>query len=201
MAHVALANGDARWLFRILALAVPAVALAIACGDDEPVAPAGTADAGSGGLVEAGTTARGAEPAGQTCTAPVQCYGGVDGGADGGAILGVVTCLTKIPSGYCTHTCAADTECCAAPGECRTAVKQVCSPFENQAEKYCFLSCEDADIQRAIAANADAGYYDGGVVDAGTVADEYCRSFAGASTTCRSSGGGASNRKVCIPKD
>jgi hypothetical protein len=123
----------------------------------------------------------------------------VDGGAEGGAIAGEITCLTKVPDGYCTHTCTQDTECCRAPGECRTGVAQVCSPLSNQAAQYCFLSCEDADIQRAIAANGDAGYYDGGATDAGGVADAYCKSFAGLATSCRSSGGGDKNRKVCLP--
>lgn len=125
----------------------------------------------------------------------MQCYSGVTG------ISGEVTCLTKVTNGYCTHTCTKDDECCAASGECLTGVEQVCSPFTNQSAQYCFLSCEDEDIARAIAANADAGYYDGGATEAGSVADAYCQSYAGASTACRSSGGGSKNRKVCIPKD
>jgi hypothetical protein len=123
-----------------------------------------------------------------------------DGGADGGALQGTVTCLTKVTNGYCTHTCTQDSECCAVPGECKTGVKQVCSPLENQPTQYCFLSCEDEDIAKAIAAQADAGYYDGGAVDAGNRADAYCQSYAGAETSCRSSGGGSKNRKVCMPK-
>lgn len=176
------------WFLVIGSCSVSA-AIALACGSDPEPEPTNTADAGP----------RGVEPAGQACTAPTQCYGGVDGGADGGAIQGTVTCLTRVTNGYCTHECTQDTECCAAPGECLTSVKQVCSPFENTTTKYCFLSCEDADIQRAIAANADAGYYDGGAVDGGTVADEFCKSYASPSATCRSSGGGNQNRKVCIP--
>lgn len=161
-------------------------------------------------LAHRGTGPRGGDPAGQSCTAASQCYAGVgadggtsEGGADGGnssGILGTVTCLTKVTNGYCTHTCTQDSDCCAVPGECRTGVKEVCSPFENQGLKYCFLSCEDDDIERAITANADAGYYDGGAADGG-VADTFCQSFAGTSTSCRSSGGGAQNRKVCIPKE
>jgi hypothetical protein len=177
----------------VLFLAVAATSIAIACGSDDEEAPPAPSTTPEGG-------ARSVEPAGETCAAPTQCYDGVDGGADGG-FKGTVTCLTKVTNGYCTHTCTADTDCCAIPGECRTSVKQVCSPFENQTDQYCFLSCEDEDIQRAIAANADAGYYDGGAPEAGTVGDAYCRSFAGASTTCRSSGGGSQNRKVCIPNE
>lgn len=159
--------------------------LGLACGgsDANGSSSGGTADSGP----------RGVESAGQTCTAAAQCYSGVQGGADSGAILGAVTCLTKVTNGYCTHTCTQDTDCCAAPGECTTGVKEVCSPLENQGAQYCFLSCEDADIQRAVAANADAGY----AADAG--ADSYCHTFAGASTSCRSSGGGTKNRKVCLP--
>ena len=173
----------------VVGLAFTSVLLALACGGSDASAPSSSSS--SGGTADAGP--RGIEPAGQTCSAASQCYGGVDGGADSGAILGAVTCLTKVTNGYCTHTCTQDTECCAAPGECTTGVKEVCSPLENQGAQYCFLSCEDADIQRAVAANADAGY------DAGAGADSYCQKFAGASTSCRSSGGGSKNRKVCLP--
>jgi hypothetical protein len=158
----------------------------LACGGSESSAvPAGNAGA------------RGGEPAGQSCTTPAQCYGGVDAGA----ISGEITCLAKVTSGYCTHTCKQDTECCSAPGECLSGVAEVCSPLSNQPEQYCFLSCEDADVQRAIAANGAAGYYDGGATDAGSVADAYCESFAGAATSCRSSGGGNKNRKICLPNE
>ena len=171
----------------IVTVSLTSLLLALACGgsDGSSVTTAGAQDSGP----------RGIEPAGQTCSAPSQCYPGVqvDGGADGGGILGAVTCLTKVTNGYCTHTCLADTDCCAAPGECLTGVKEVCSPLENQGAQYCFLGCEEDDIRRATAANADAG------VDAGASADAYCRAFAGASTTCRSSGGGNKNRKVCLP--
>ena len=76
------------------------------------------------------------ENTGTRCETAAQCYPGVDGGA----ILGTVTCLTKYPGGYCTHTCNADTECCAVGGECKTGIKQVCAPFETQPLKYCFFS-------------------------------------------------------------
>jgi hypothetical protein len=188
-------------IFRLalpLVFAASTIALVLACGDDDP-APAAAAPDGSASTVD-GASARSPEPAGSTCRAASECYAGVDGGADGG-LVGVVTCIDKVTNGYCTHTCTQDTDCCSVPGECRTSVKQVCSPFENQPAQYCFLSCEDDDIAKAIAANADAGYYDGGAVDAGTIADSYCRSFAGTSTSCRSSGGGSNNRKVCIPNE
>jgi hypothetical protein len=173
--------------------ATAAVSVAVACGSDDPSANE------NGTAADAGP--RGVEQAGQACTAPSQCYGGVDGGADSGALKGSVTCLDKVPNGYCTHECNSDSDCCAVPGECTTGVKQVCSPFTNtDTPRYCFLSCEDADIRTGIAANADAGGYDGGAVDGGTVADEYCRSYASVYATCRSSGGGSQNRKVCIPQ-
>ena len=168
-------------------LASTSMVLALACGSSD----SSTSSSSSGGAPDSGP--RGVEPAGQTCTAPSQCYGGVDGGSDAGAIRGEITCLTKVTDGYCTHVCAQDSDCCAAPGECLSGVKEVCSPLENQGAQYCFLSCEDDDIRRALAANADAG------VDAGAGGDDYCRTFAGAATTCRSSGGGSKNRKVCLP--
>lgn len=174
----------------VVAVASTAVLLAVACGGSDADIPSSSSSS-SGGTPDGGP--RGVEPAGQACTTASQCYAGVDGGAEGG-IVGAVTCITKVTNGYCTHTCTQDTECCAAPGECLTGVKEVCSPLENQGAQYCFLSCEDADIQRALAANADAG------VDAGTGGDAYCQTFAGSSTGCRSSGGGSKNRKVCLPK-
>ena len=176
----------------VVAVASTSLVLALACGSSDS-SSGGTTSGGTtdGGAAEGGP--RGIDPAGQACTTATQCYGGVDGGSDGG-IVGTVTCITKVPNGYCTHTCTQDTECCAAPGECLSGVKEVCSPLENQGAQYCFLSCEDADIQRALAANADAG------VDAGAGGDGYCATFAGSSTSCRSSGGGNKNRKVCLPK-
>ena len=164
----------------VFGIAASCVLLALACGGtDSPVSGGGTADSG----------ARGIEPAGQTCTAAAQCYPAIDAGS----IVGEVTCLTKVTNGYCTHACTADTECCATPGECLSGVKEVCSPLENQGTQYCFLSCEDDDVRRALAANSDAGV----TADGGT--DAYCRTFAGAATSCRSSGGGSKNRKICLP--
>lgn len=156
-------------------------------------------EVGSGPASDAG--ARGIDPAGQACTVPTQCYQGLrgDAGATDAApssVVGTVTCLSKVTNGYCTHTCSQDAECCAVPGECTSGVKQVCAPLENQADQYCFLSCEDDDVRRGLAATADAG----GALDAGASADEYCRAYAGASTGCCSTGGGSKNRKVCLPK-
>jgi len=180
-----------------------ALAAYAACGSDDEntgkIAPAGTAEAGAG--------ERGFEPAGQACTSPARCYldpAGSDGGAGTQlAVKGTIYCETKVENGYCTHECTADTDCCAVPGECRTSVQQVCSPFTNtENPKYCFLSCEDEDIRAAIAANVDAGGWDGGAPDDGTAydPDTYCRYYASIHATCRSSGGGRDNRKVCIPQ-
>jgi hypothetical protein len=154
---------------------------------------------------EAGAGYRGFEPAGQACTSASQCYVDHDAGEAGTQlpVKGTIYCETKVPNGYCTHECTSDGDCCAVPGECRTAVKQVCSPFTNTSTPmYCFLSCEDSDIRAAIAANVDAGGWDGGPVDGGGAFDPntYCYYYASIYSECRSSGGGAKNRKVCIPK-
>jgi hypothetical protein len=122
------------------------------------------------------------EQAGQSCTAPEQCYPGLDAGT----LRGAAQCLTRVSGGYCTHLCTTDADCCAVPGECKTGYKQVCAPFESTGQKMCFLSCESADL----AAAPDAGTTDTTV---------YCHDFANAAFSCRSTGGGAANRKVCVP--
>ena len=177
----------------VLVLAAAGAAAAVACGGSDSD---GDNASSSGGTSDAGP--RGLEQAGQACTAATQCYAGLDGGA----LTGQATCLERVPNGYCTHTCTKDEDCCATPGECRTGVKEVCSPFTNEKSvNYCFLSCEGEDIDRAIASNAAAGYYDGGSPDSGSREDAYCQSYASINATCRSSGGGSKNRKVCIPKE
>jgi len=120
------------------------------------------------------------ENAGSACASVNDCYPNVE---DTTAILGEVQCLSKVPGGYCTHLCNSDSDCCATPGECTSGHPQVCSPFENQPQKYCFLSCEDADWKAA------------GSVDA----NDYCYYFANTGFTCHSSGGGSQNRKICSP--
>jgi hypothetical protein len=58
------------------------------------------------------------------------------------------------------------------------------------------LSCEDADINAA----ADGGFTEAGVLDGGGInATTYCETNANPDFTCRNSGGGAGNRKVCFP--
>ncbi|HEY2365420.1 MAG TPA: hypothetical protein VGH87_03500 [Polyangiaceae bacterium] len=116
---------------------------------------------------------------GQPCTTAANCYPGVDAAA----LLGTPTCLTSITNGYCTHTCTADTDCCAVSGECKTGYKEVCAPFESQPTSYCFLSCDPADI----AASGN------GTMDPSA----YCQKFGNSSFTCRSTGGGGANKKFC----
>ncbi len=120
-----------------------------------------------------------AEQTGQACANAAQCFPNVAPGA----LQGTAVCLTQVQNGYCTHTCQSDTDCCAVPGECLTAYPQVCSPYTSTSDKYCFLSCEDSDVQAA-------GYTD---------ATLFCHTFANAAFTCKSSGGGSQNRKICMP--
>jgi hypothetical protein len=123
-----------------------------------------------------------AEQTGQSCTTASQCYPALDAAALGGQ----VTCLTQLPGGYCTHECQADLDCCSAPGECLDGFQQVCAPFESTGHSYCFLGCESSEI----AAAPDAGTTD---------PTAYCQRWAGATFTCRSTGGGSNNRKFCSP--
>lgn len=131
-----------------------------------------------------GGSSRGApvEQVGSACTAASQCYATLDAAA----LSGQVTCLTQLTNGYCTHTCQADSDCCSVPGECLTGLAQVCASFESSGQKYCFLSCDASDI----AAAPDAGTTDPSL---------YCQTWAGAASTCRSTGGGMHNRKFCGP--
>jgi hypothetical protein len=116
---------------------------------------------------------------GQSCASADQCYSGVKAGE----LLGDAVCLDKVTGGYCTHYCTQDSDCCAAAGECAGAHAEVCSPFESTDDMYCFLSCEDADLEKTTL----------------TDADRYCHTYAGAAFGCRSTGGGSQNRKVCMP--
>jgi hypothetical protein len=148
---------------------------------------AGTGAVGTGGTIDV-PDARSPEQTGDSCETADECYPNVDHEL----LSGPVACLTQVEDGYCTHECTADEECCAAPGECQTDLKQVCSPFTyTTGTRYCFLSCEDADLR-----DADGGVAtDGGLIDP----DEYCKREAHPSFVCRSTGGGAANRKVCLP--
>lgn len=155
-------------------------ALALAACGEGTTSPNGEADATTDSAVA--DSSRGVENAGQSCKTPAECYPGLEAGA----LKGAVQCLDRVAGGYCTHLCQADTDCCAIPGECRGAVKQVCSPFETMGQM-CFLSCESSDLRPG--------------PDGGAILDEttYCQTYAGADFKCRSSGGGNKNRKVCVP--
>jgi len=115
----------------------------------------------------------GAGTAGAACGEALDCYTDVDPEE----IQGEVMCLDRVAGGYCTHTCTRDTDCCAAQGEC-DGRPQVCAPFEDTGLMMCFLGCGDADIGE--------GDPDG-----------YCHEYASPEFSCRSTGGGANNRKVC----
>jgi len=163
--HGMQANIRHRQGLGLLAFAVVTLVVAIGCSSDDNNQPAAV------------------EQAGQSCTAPTQCYASIEAGALKG---GAVQCLDRVPGGYCTHLCTSDADCCAVPGECRTGFKQVCAPFESTGQQMCFLSCEDADV---------TGAPDAGTTDATT----YCQRFANSAFGCRSTGGGKNNRKVCVP--
>jgi hypothetical protein len=116
---------------------------------------------------------------GQPCTSAASCYPGIDAAA----LQGTATCLTSITNGYCTHTCTADADCCAVSGECKAGYKEVCAPFESTPTTYCFLSCDPADITASGNGSMDP--------------TAYCQKYGSAAFTCRSTGGGASNKRFC----
>lgn len=177
------------------------------CGDEE-TPPATTTDAGNETStvdtykppVDATVDSRSPEYTGSACKVATDCYrdlqmsssadAGDGGDASSTALKGDPVCIDKVTDGYCTHKCQTDADCCAVPGECRTGLKQVCASFENSPDKYCFLSCEDADIASAT---------DAGASDAGSDGDQYCQKNANPEFGCRSTGGGTENRKVCFP--
>jgi hypothetical protein len=108
---------------------------------------------------------------GSSCESALECYGDIEGEVEGEAL-----CLDRVEGGYCTHLCVDDDDCCAVEGECPNGKEQVCAPFESTNMRMCFLSCEGED--------------DG---------DAYCDRWAHVGFTCRSTGGGSENRKVCVP--
>ncbi len=144
----------------------------LSCGKDDN-GSGGVAAAGAANIIAPGQT-------GSTCKLATECFADVAKGA----LQGDALCLDRVQGGYCTHTCTQDSQCCAAPGECKTAHAEVCSPFESTGMMMCLLSCEQADVALA----------------PGMIDDEaYCQRFAGSAFSCRSSGGGNQNRKVCMP--
>jgi hypothetical protein len=146
----------------------------------------GTTGGSSGGSV--GGTMGSPEPTGSTCQMPSDCYANLDTTQ----LSGPAECIAKVDDGYCTHECETDDDCCALEGECRTGFKQVCASFENTDKKYCFLSCEDADLVPAAGGASSGG---ASAVDA----NEYCEREANPRFACRSTGGGIENRLVCLP--
>lgn len=80
-------------------------------------------------------------------------------------------CLDKSSAGFCTWQCGADSECELEGDEWA----RVCAPFESNPGSYCFPSCRE-DVED----EADA-----------------CPE----GTSCRSTGGGSDNRKICFPDD
>ena len=150
-----------------------ATATLAACGTDAVIGDAGPSSVLSDAARPPTT--------GQTCKVADDCYPGLDGGF----VKGETRCLDRVTGGYCTHTCQTDADCCAVPGECTGGRKHVCSPFESTGLNMCFLSCETADLGVGV---------DGGTLEASA----YCQGY-GAELSCRSSGGGSKNRKVCVP--
>ena len=116
--------------------------------------------------------------AGSACAEPSECYPEVEEGElRSGGVAGQATtiCLADVEGGYCTHTCETDEDCCAVDGECNNAFAQVCAPFQSTGMRMCFLTCE------------------------GQEEANFCQDNAHPDFGCRSTGGGADNRKVCVP--
>jgi hypothetical protein len=118
---------------------------------------------------------------GQSCTPTPEAPAGACFENLQETIKGTPVCLTRVPDGYCTHTCQTDSDCCAVKGECKDGLPQVCAPFESTGGKYCLLSCEASIVSKDVDDNA------------------YCQENANAAFNCRSTGGGNENRKVCVP--
>lgn len=145
------------------------------------------ATTGSGGGSVTGTGGTGGtlvDQTGSSCETADDCYKNLAEEPNG-----EIMCLDRVEDGYCTHECEDDTDCCAVEGECNDAFTHVCSPFESTGLQLCFLSCEDEDVLLGAAGAASAD------------ANEFCQTHAGPDFVCRSTGGGADNRKVCVPQD
>lgn len=162
-------------------LTLGATLLSVGCGSKEESPDSGS-DEGSDDDEERppdGTT-------GAICEVAEDCFADVAEGE----LAGEAMCLDRVDDGYCTHECEVDEDCCAAEGECPLDLTQVCSPFESTGLRLCFLSCEDEDLERVQ-----------DLEDPPEDESEYCQRGAGSDFICRSSGGGAENRKVCVPGD
>lgn len=81
-------------------------------------------------------------------------------------------CLEKADEGFCSWECDADSDCDDADdGD----FDFVCASFESEEALYCFPACnEDAEEE-----------------------EDECPG----SMTCRSTGGGSDNRKICFPEE
>jgi hypothetical protein len=157
------------------------------CGSDDEVA-VGTDSGADTSRPDVVVDAQRPENTGQSCTAPADCYPGLDAGS----IKGEIQCLDRVTGGYCTHLCEKDEDCCAATGECKSGFRQVCAPFESTGKKMCFLSCSPTDIRAS----------DAGAPDGGTLSDNaYCTTFANDEFQCRNGGGGRENERICVPRD
>ncbi len=110
----------------------------------------------------------------------------LDSGFDAAALHGEVACLAQLQNGYCTHTCQTDADCCAVPGECQAGMTEVCASFESSGQLYCFVGCDSSVIANDPSA---------GTADPAT----FCQRWVNPTFTCRSTGGGSSNRKFCGP--
>jgi hypothetical protein len=133
-------------------------------------------------VLAVGCSGGGTPATGQSCKVASDCYKGL---TDASGLHGEVMCLS-LQNGYCSHTCTQDTDCCAVSGECPAGIREVCAPLESNMQTYCFVSCDDADLPTS----ADGGKED---------STAYCHRIAGSSFTCRSTGGGAANKKFCGP--
>ncbi len=131
-------------------------------------------DDDDGRRTDASTGAGLADQVGESCVVADDCF--VDIARED--IVGDIQCLDRVDGGYCTHLCTSDDDCCAVEGECDAGDTQVCGPFESTGMMMCFVSCESGDF------TGDE--------------DEHCARYH-PDFICRSTGGGAANRKVCVP--
>jgi hypothetical protein len=83
-------------------------------------------------------------------------------------------CLDKSGEGFCSWECSVDADCDYASEEEEARWARVCASFEDEAGTFCFPSCDEGADEE----------------------DEVCPG----GFTCRSTGGGADNRKVCFPE-
>jgi hypothetical protein len=80
-------------------------------------------------------------------------------------------CLDKAGEGFCTWSCSVDADCAFDEDEWG----RVCASFEEEPGTHCFPSCREQE--------------EGGD-EVAVCPDRF---------TCRSTGGGANNRRVCFP--